>query len=140
MCWFSWNHQHSSFLIGCREKLLPISLLKLRRKWSTSLFHFVYFPSSSTSTKKNKQIVIPDLDLPKWFLRCEELYGNCCNLDENIKKPPDFPETISSTVIANLVPAQNQTLQRKQLARTDQSHSMIWGVTLSNTFTSSTHT
>lgn len=67
---------------------------------------------------------------PKFFLRCEKLYGNCCNLDENINKPPDFPETISSTVLANLASEQNQTMQRKQVARTDQSRRMIWDVTL----------
>lgn len=51
-------------------------------------------------------------------------------MDENINKPPDFPETISSTVLANLASEQNQTLQRKQVARTDQSHRMIRDVTL----------
>lgn len=49
-------------------------------------------------------------------------------------KPPDFPETISSTVLANLVPEQNQTLRRKQVARTIQSHRVIWDATLFLTY------
>lgn len=49
-------------------------------------------------------------------------------------KPPNFPETISSTVLANLVPEQNQTLWRKQVARTIQSHRAMWDATLFLTY------
>lgn len=95
-------------------------------------FCFVYFPPSK-STKKNRLLQL-SLIPPKLFLRCEKLYGNCCNLDENIMKPPNFPETISSTVLANLVPEQNQTLRRKQVARTIQSHRAMWDATLFLTY------
>jgi len=51
------------FLIGWNKILLPISLLKLQRKWRTSIFPFCLL--SSFKVHKEKQIIIADLSPTK---------------------------------------------------------------------------